>query len=43
MSTMNHRNPEPSLARRLLWFVLLWLAGVAVTGAVTFLIRGLLL
>ena len=40
---MNPRNAETSLARRLLWFVFLWLVGVAVVGAVTLLIRALLM
>jgi hypothetical protein len=30
---------EPPLARRLLWFVGLWLAGVLVVGAAAWLIR----
>jgi hypothetical protein len=40
---MNHPNADPSLARRLIWFVFLWLAGVAVVGGVTVLIRALLM
>jgi hypothetical protein len=40
---MNRRHAEPSLAWRLFWFVILWLAGVAVVGAVTLLIRALLM
>jgi hypothetical protein len=35
--------PEPRLSRRLLWFVALWLAGVAAVAAVGLLIRGVLL
>jgi hypothetical protein len=31
--------PVPSLGRRLLWFVVLWVAGVAVLGAIAFAIR----
>ncbi|WP_257169556.1 DUF2474 family protein [Bradyrhizobium sp. SRS-191] len=32
--------PEPApLARRLAWFVALWLAGVATVGTVAFLLR----
>jgi hypothetical protein len=43
MPTMNRPNADPSLARRLLWFVFLWLAGVAVVGSATLLIRALLM
>jgi hypothetical protein len=43
MPPMNRRNADPSLARRLLWFVFLWFAGVAVVGCVTLLIRALLM
>jgi hypothetical protein len=34
--------PEPRLAIRLVWFITLWLAGVAAVGAVALLIRQLL-
>jgi hypothetical protein len=34
---------EAPLGRRLLWFVGLWLAGVAVVGAVSMAIRAVLL
>ncbi len=35
-------DPGASLGRRLLWFVLLWLAGVAAVAAVGLLIRAVL-
>jgi hypothetical protein len=35
--------PDAPLSRRLAWFVGLWAAGVAVVGAVGFLIRAWLL
>lgn len=31
--------PPASLARRLVWFVLLWLAGVGVVAVVAFILR----
>jgi hypothetical protein len=34
--------PEPPLGRRLIWFVVLWLAGVAAVAAVALVIRQLL-
>jgi hypothetical protein len=40
---MDRKNTEASLARRLLWFIFLWFAGVAVVGCVTLLIRALLM
>jgi hypothetical protein len=40
---MDRRNADSSLARRLLWFIVLWLAGVAVVGCVALLIRTLLM
>ncbi|MGH6873397.1 MAG: hypothetical protein ACREDW_00160 [Aestuariivirgaceae bacterium] len=40
---MDRKNAEPSLARRLLWFVFLWLAGVTVVGAVSLFVRALLM
>jgi hypothetical protein len=43
MAAMERRDADSSLVRRLLWFVFLWLAGVAVVGAVTLLIRALLM
>jgi hypothetical protein len=39
---MNRPNPGPSLARRLIWFVFLWLAGVTVVSCVSLLIRTML-
>ena len=35
-------DPEPPLARRLLWFVVLALAGLGATGAVAYGLRALL-
>jgi len=43
MPLNDRRSTHPSLARRLLWFVFLWLAGVAVVGSVGLLIRALLM
>jgi hypothetical protein len=34
--------PQPTPARRIAWFVGLWLAGVAVVGAVAALLRWIL-
>jgi uncharacterized protein DUF2474 len=34
-----HRNPEPPLLRRLGWFVLLWLGGIASVAAVSLVLR----
>jgi hypothetical protein len=34
--------PEPPLARRIIWFVALWLAGVLAVAAVGLLIRSVL-
>ncbi|WP_188907749.1 DUF2474 domain-containing protein [Aureimonas endophytica] len=31
--------PGPTLARRLGWFLVLWLAGLAMVGSLAFLIR----
>ena len=31
--------PEPRLARRLGWFVLLWIGGVATVAAISFILR----
>lgn len=35
--------PEPPLGRKLVWFIGLWTAGVAVVGAVALLLRTWLL
>jgi hypothetical protein len=40
---VDRKDAGPSLAQRLLWFIFLWLAGVAVVGSVTLLIRALLM
>src|SRR5690606_476372 len=39
MSQPEPRQPPPGIARRLLWFVGLWIAGVAVVIAVAYAIR----
>jgi hypothetical protein len=43
MAVQPKSRPEPGLARQLLWFVGLWLAGVVAVGAVALLIRSVLL
>ncbi|WP_207759259.1 DUF2474 domain-containing protein [Sandarakinorhabdus cyanobacteriorum] len=35
--------PEPVLRQRLMWFVALWVGGVAVVGAVAWLLRAWLM
>jgi hypothetical protein len=43
---MHHEPPPPEprgLGRRLMWFVGLWIAGVAVLGVIGFLIRATLI
>ncbi|HAD86918.1 MAG TPA: DUF2474 domain-containing protein [Rhodospirillaceae bacterium] len=37
------RGPRQPLGKRLLWFAVLWIAGVAAVGAVAYLIRLILL
>jgi hypothetical protein len=39
---LNVAQEEPPLSRRLLWFAIYWVAGVAAVGAVAFALRWLL-